>query len=357
MMEFRIAADALGDFVRRILTAAGSRQDEALIVADHLVGANLTGHDSHGVGLIPTYLADVRAGRLKLNQRPERLADFGPILHFDAHFGFGHVAAREATGAAIERAREIGVAIAGLRNSHHIARVGTYGETISEAGFVGLTFANVHFGRQIVAPFGGADGRLHTNPICIAVPTEERAAPFVLDFATSRIALGKTRVAFNKQAEVSEGSLIDACGEPTTDPAVMFCEPFGALLPFGEHKGSGLALMCELIAGAMLGGPRNDAKDPPSQGLVNNLLAIVIDPARFGDPQRFRADVAAVLEHVKRSPAVAADAPVMTAGEPERATRRLRMAHGVPVDRRTYGELVEAAQALGVVPPATSSNF
>jgi uncharacterized oxidoreductase len=170
----------------------------------------------------------------------------------------------------------------------------------------------------------------------------------VLDFATSRVALGKTRVALNKQTQVAEGSLIDAAGRPTTEPAVMFREPFGALLPFGEHKGSGLALMCELFAGAMLGGLRNDAKDPPSQGLVNNLVVIVIDPSRFGDAARFRADVSAVLEHVKRSPCSDPDGPVLFAGEPERATRRERLAQGVPIDPRTYADLVEAGRALGV---------
>lgn len=348
MSDIRVPAEALRAFVRRLLIAAGSSEEEAGIVAEHLVGANLTGHDSHGVGLITIYLADIGAGRLKLNRRPKLLADHGAILHFDAGFGFGHVAAREATERTIERARASGVAIAGLRNSHHVARVGTYGETIAEAGFVGLLFANVHFGRQIVAPFGGADARLHTNPICMAVPAADLAAPFVLDFATSRVALGKTRVALNKQTQVAEGSLIDAAGRPTTEPAVMFSEPFGALLPFGEHKGSGLALMCELFAGAMLGGLRNDAKDPPSQGLVNNLVVIVIDPSRFGDAARFRADVSAVLEHVKRSPCSDPDRPVLFAGEPERATRRERLAQGVPIDPRTYADLVEAGRALGV---------
>jgi hydroxycarboxylate dehydrogenase B len=219
------------------------------------------------------------------------------------------------------------------------------------ADFVGLLFANVHFGRQIVAPFGGSDARLHTNPICIAVPSLNAEAPFVLDFATSRIALGKTRVAFNKQAPVAEGSLIDASGAPTTDPGVMFAAPFGALLPFGEYKGSGLAVVCELIAGAMLGGLRNDAKDPPSQGLVNNLLAIVIDPARFGDPGQFRASVAAVLDHVKQSPPADAERPVLFAGEPERAMRAARQRDGIPIDSRTWAEIVAAGRALGIATP------
>jgi uncharacterized oxidoreductase len=333
---------------RAIFAATGSDEDEATIVSDHLVEANLRGHDSHGVGLIPLYVRDRQAGHLHANRHPRLVREDGAIAHFDAMNGYGHVAAREVTARGIAKAREAGLALVGLKNSHHIARVGTYGEQACEAGLTAVIFANVFAGRQIVAPYGGADGRLHTNPICIAVPTGAGEAPFVLDFATSQIAMGKVRLAHNKGTTVDAGVLIDAQGKPTTNPAVLFQEPVGSLLSFGGHKGSGLAVMCELLAGAMLGGPTNQTTDPPGRGLMNNMLAIFIDPARFGEPSFIRGEVDAILAHVKASPAADPSRPVLVAGEPERAVRAERLVKGIPLDERSWIEILSAAAAVGV---------
>ena len=332
---------------RAVFVAGGSGDAEAGIVADHLVDANLAGHDSHGVGLIPTYVADLLAGHLHPNRHPDLVTDAGAVAVFDAGQGYGHVAAREVTAFAIERARAGGIALAGLRNAHHVARLGAYGGEVAAADLVALLFANVFAGRQLVAPFGGRDGRLHTNPICVAVPAGPGRLPFLLDFATSRIAMGKVRVAYNKGVAVDEGTLIAADGRPTADPAALFEAPIGALLPFGLHKGSGLAVMCELLAGALLGGPVNRTVDPPRRGLINNLLLIVVDPARFGDPAAFEGEVAAILDHVKASPAADPSEPVLVAGEPEAARRAERLAAGIPLDDTTYAGILEAAKDVG----------
>jgi uncharacterized oxidoreductase len=230
----------------------GSSPTEAAVVADHLVDANLKGHDSHGVGMLVAYVRDLEAGTQKINQTPEIVSDTGTISVWDARAGYGQVIARQAIEWAIGAARQYGVAVNGLRNAHHIGRVGTYGEIAAQAGMVALHFVNVASGPPPVAPFRGREGRFLTNPVCIAIPGTATTEPTILDFATSRVALGKVRVAYNARKAVIEGALLDHEGRPTTEASVMYSEPRGVVLPFGEHKGSGLALVCELLCGEPL---------------------------------------------------------------------------------------------------------
>ncbi len=264
----------------RIVTMGGSSPAEAGIVAEHLVEANLRGHDSHGVGMLVAYVRDLDNGTLRVNQSPEIVSNTGAISVWDAHGGYGQVVARQAVEWAIETAREHGVAVNGLRNAHHIGRVGTYGEIAARAGMVALHFVNVASGTPGVAPFRGKEGRFLTNPVCIAIPGTDTNEPILLDFATSRVALGKVRVAHNAGKPMLDGALLDHEGKPTTNPSVMYTEPRGVVLPFGEHKGSGLALVCELLAGAIVGSASVSTATPPERGILNGMLSIVIDHAR-----------------------------------------------------------------------------
>jgi uncharacterized oxidoreductase len=331
-----------------MLTASGSNAEEAQIVSDHLVDANLAGHDSHGVGLLPMYMNDRRNNKVHANAHAQLERDDGPIGIFDGNMGFGHVLAREATLWGIEKARAGGTAIVALRNAYHIARVGTYAEIACAANLISIFFVNVVFGAQRVAVFGGTDGRLHTNPICIAVPGNNSHPPFILDFATSKIAIGKVRVAYNEKRQLPLGTIIDAKGAPSTDPAVIYEEPQGAILPFGEHKGSGLAVMCELLAGALVGGITNQASTPQDRGLTNNMLSILIDPQRFTSDTIFHHEIEAILKHVTDSPAADPAHPVVTAGEPERQSRARRLEQGIPIDAVTWAGIVAAAKSVGV---------
>ena len=150
----------------------------------------------------------------------------------------------------IERAKKHGVCVVGLTIAHHIGRIGHWGEQCARAGMVSTHWVNVHGHKSMVAPFGGAEPRFTTNPYCTAVPRKGKE-PIVLDFATSQVAAGKVRVAFNKKVQMEDGLLIDAAGQPSTDPGVLYNPPFGAILPFGLHKGGGLAVICDLLAGAL----------------------------------------------------------------------------------------------------------
>src|SRR5260221_8384327 len=201
-----------------VFTAAGSRPEEAQIVADHLVEANLRGHDSHGVGLIPMYVGDRLAGHLHPNLHARLVREDGPFGIFDGGMGYGHVLAREATEWGIAKARTSGMAVIAPRRSYHLARLGTYGEMAAAAGLGAILFVNVVAGRQKGAPFAGSDGRMQTNPNCIAVPAGEGRLPVILDFATSRIAPGKGRGAHNEGRPGQSGILGDATGAPPTEP-------------------------------------------------------------------------------------------------------------------------------------------
>ncbi|MEA2782540.1 MAG: hydroxycarboxylate dehydrogenase [Rhodospirillaceae bacterium] len=332
----------------RIFGAAGSGPEEARIVADHLVDANLSGHDSHGVGMIPQYLQHLKAGSLVPNRRGKLVTKDGGIIVYDGDRGYGQVVAREAMLVAIEHARNHGLAVLALRNAHHIGRIGAYGEQCAEAGLVSLHFVNVIGHGPYVAPHRGRDGRLSTNPVCIAVPAAEPGRPVILDMATSKIAVGKVRVARNEGRRLAPDHLLDPQGRPTTDPNDLFGDPHGAILPFAEHKGYALSFLCELLAGAVAGGgtlrPENQGQDT----ITNSMLAFVLDPGRLVDKGWLSDEIQAITRYVTASPAREADEPVLIPGDPERHYRARRIKEGVPIDETTWGEITAAAQDLGL---------
>jgi uncharacterized oxidoreductase len=338
----------LRELATRLLAAAGAAEPDAAVVADHLVDANLAGHDSHGVGMLPQYLRAIRGGLLDPRAHAALEDRGGAVLAADGRRGFGQVVAREAIAAAMERARATGVAVVALRNAFHVGRVGAYGEQAAAAGLASLHFANVVGHGPVVAPFGGTRARLSTNPVCVALPGAGGAEPFVLDFATSALALGKIRVALNRGERLPPGVLVDHRGLPTTDPATMFPEPRGAILPFGLHKGYGLALACELLAGALAGGGTLATVAPEPGRIGNNLLSFVLDPARLPGAGALGTELPAAIGYVKGSPPADPAAPVLVAGEPERASRARRLAAGIPIERATWEELVEAGRSLGI---------
>ena len=344
--EARIAADTLRAYVSAIWVHAGSSAREAELVADHLVMANLSGHDSHGVGMIPRYVASLADKELQLNTHAEIVRDAGAVLTVEGHKGFGQVVAFEAMEMGIERAKKLGICAVGLRNAHHIGRIGHWAEQCAAAGMVSFHFVNVA-GDPMVAPFGGIDRRFGTNPFCAAFPRPGKA-PLILDFATAGIAFGKTRVAYNKGVTVPPGYLIDHAGEPTQEPKVMHEAPFGSLLPFGTHKGFGLATMCEIFGGALSGGyTTHDSTLNRTNAIVNCMTTVIIDPNAFDAPA-VQAEADAFVEWVKASPLAAGTDQIMVPGEPERARRHKLLTEGVPIDATTWQQIGQAAAASGM---------
>ncbi|EML1597659.1 malate/lactate/ureidoglycolate dehydrogenase [Burkholderia cenocepacia] len=340
----RMRAEPLHAFVAALWERAGSNPREATLVADHLVGANLAGHDSHGIGMIPNYVASWREGQLQLNGHASIVRDGGAVLTIDGGRGFGQVIAFEAMVEGIERARRMGICAIGLRDVHHLGRIGHWAEQCAHAGLVSFHFVNVP-GDLLVAPLHGTDPRFGTNPFCAAYPRAGKP-PLLLDFATSAIAYGKTRIAYNQGKRVPAGSLIDHRGEPTDDPAVMHEQPFGALLPFGLHKGYALAAMCEIFGGALVGGHTTYGDTlQKTSAIVNGMLSVLIDPKAF-DAADAEREADAFVAWAKASPQ-AGDTPVQVPGEPEEASRAARGTSGIPVDRATWRQIRESAAAVG----------
>jgi hydroxycarboxylate dehydrogenase B len=341
-----VQATRLRALVESICRAAGSNEREAKLIAEQLVLANLSGHDSHGVGMLPTYIGAMRDGRAVVNHKLSIVQDSGALVTVDGGRGLGQVMAYETMELGIERARQYGVCVIGLRNSYHIGRIGHWGEQCARAGMVSIHYTNVTDTRAAVAPFGGTDARYGTNPYCTAIPTRS-GEPILLDFATSVIAVGKARVAMNKGQTVAPGILIDANGKPTTDPSTLFDAPTGALMPFGDHKGSGLALIAELLAGALTG-PGTIAGTTANGRVINCMLTIIFDPSKLAGTHSYLAEIDRLVDWVKASPPAQGTDRVLVAGEPERE-RRVRFGReGIAIDQTTWTQILDAAESVGI---------
>jgi len=347
-----IAVAPLRLAMQQLVRGFGSTPEEVDAVADNLIEANLTGHDSHGIGMLPRYTLSYLEGGLKPNTHVKTVFDGGALLRLDGDAGFGQVVGREAMALAIERAKTHGSCIMALGNAHHLGRIGAWAEQAAAAGLVSLSFVNV-ISRGIVAPHGGSDARFGTNPFTAGVPLPGRP-PLILDFATSVIAQGKTRVAHNKGDEVPPDHVIDDQGRPTQDPRFAVIEPFGAILTFGGHKGYGMAVLCELLGGALASGMSQHTDDTSKKRILNGMLSVLIKPEAIADMTAYERELRAFTDWVTASPPRAGYDRVRLAGDPEREYRAKRSVQGVPVDSTTWQEILDAAKSLGVDPAAVN---
>ena len=341
-----VQAVALTRAIETIVAAGGSDAREAKLVSTNLVLANLMGHDSHGVGMIPRYVDALIEGGLKPNRHPAISLDSGTMLALDGQMGYGQAIGVEAMDLAIERARKHGVCVMGLGRSHHLGRIGHWAEQAVAQGMISIHFVNV-ISRAIVAPYGGSDARFGTNPVTIGIPLPGEP-PFILDMATSAVAQGKIRVAHNKRERVSPDWLLDDQGNPTAEPKFGVVEPFGALRTFGLHKGYGLAMVCELLGGALTGGGTWHSADRSKKRVWNGMLAIVIDPQRLGTGDAFAAEASAFLASLRESRVAPGFDKVRIAGEPEREARAKRERAGISIDDNTWHEIIAAGAKLKI---------
>jgi uncharacterized oxidoreductase len=347
----RFSASIIQNLAKAVFVAAGSEPGEAEIVASHLVEANLMGHDSHGVIRISKYIDWLRAGQVRPNRHARVVTDRGPLVVVDGDFGFGQVIGGEAMEIAALRAASHGMATLAIRNSGHLGRIGAWPEKLAEYGLASVHFVNTSGFGILVAPFGGSDRRLSANPIAAGVPVGG-GRPIILDIATSAIAEGKIQVARNKGDQLPPGLVLDGQGQPTTDPEAFYAKPPGAILPFGGHKGSGLSLFCEILAGSLTGGRASNPGSPTADRLVNNMLSIVFDPAALSDVDAFADDVTQLIQWVKATPPLTQGGKVLLPGEIEEDIRRERMSKGLPIDDATWTAMSETAASLGVAIPA-----
>lgn len=345
--DVSISPARLRELGTAICRASGSDEAEARAVSDNLVDANLTGHDSHGVGMLPIYIDAVRRGVLALGMKPTVVSQTAATLVVDGNRGYGQTIMAAATDLLCAKAKTAGAAVLALRNTHHIGRIGAWAEQAARHGLASFFVVDVAGVDAKVAPTGGREGRLGTNPICLGLPVTG-GPPIVADMATSRIAVGKVRVAYNKGVPVEDGILIDADGKPTNDPGVMFREdrPSGALLTMAAHKGYALSALIELFSGALGGGGTIASLPPTTRRIINNAIAVAIDPAALGTADYIAGEAARLEAWLKSSPG-----DVMLPGEPERRARAAR-AKSIPIDAGNWEQLAELARSLKLDPDA-----
>ncbi len=355
-----VPVDVLAATVRGIFVAAGCAEPEAARIAEDLVGANLTGHDSHGVVRVPLYVQWMRSGFVHAGRSASVVTDGGAFVVLDGDRGFGQTVATEAVALGVERALANGSCIVALRNAGHVGRVGLYAEKAIAAGLISLHFVNVARS-PLVAPFGAVSRRFSTAPVAIGVPLPGH--PVVLDFATSLVAEGKVQVASHGGKPLPPDALISADGERSGDPRVLYGDyaetdlrssagGTGAIRAFGEHKGSGLALVVELLAGAFTGGGCS-RPDEERRGIANGMLSVYLSPDHFGTRAEFERIGRDYLDWVLAARPEDPAAPVLAPGDPEARTRAARTAGGIPLSAGTWAAVRRTADELGVaVAPA-----
>ncbi len=344
----RIDQKPLMQVAAAILQKAGAELDRAQAVAEHLVAANLKGHDSHGVGMIPNYVKSMLSELIHPQNDALLTRDSGAVLTFDGNLGFGRVVGMQAMDQGIERAKSHGISCVALGNAAHLGRIGAFAEHCAEAGLISTHYVNVVGHDPMVVAYGGRDRRFITNPFCCAVPRAD-GQHVVLDMATTTVAAGKVRVAYMKGEPVPDHSLVDRNGVETTDASVIFSKDGGgAMQPFGLHKGYGLMVMCELLGGALGGNFTMQPGNPRIGATLNNMLSVILDPSAIGDLAAYDAEVTAMIDYIYASEAADGVEKVLIPGDPERQSLAARSRDGIDIDENSWQDITNAATAAGL---------
>jgi uncharacterized oxidoreductase len=341
------------DFVAEVFVHAGSSPEESRRIATYLTTANLTGHDSHGVIRVPVYIRWNKMGSVVPDQTVELVVDTPALAVVDGKFGYGQTVAPQAVRIGVDKCKASGLSAVALRNAGHIGRVGDWAEMAASEGLVSVHFVNAA-GSVLVAPYGGVERRLSTAPYCVGIPRQGQN-PVVLDFATSIVAEGKVLVASRGGKKLPKGALIDLDGTLSEDPTVLYgphgaegprdhSQGKGAIRAFGEHKGSGLALICELLGGALTG----TGATGPNRRFANGMLAIYIDPKVVDTANFFDGEISRYVDYFKNTKPAKGVEAVLIPGEPEAAMRLERTKNGVPLPDDTWAAIVNTAREVGV---------
>ena len=337
------SAEQLQAEAERIFVALGASQDDASWVAQLLVRANLCGHDSHGIIRIPQYFQACRRDQIRPEARPGIEKEGHTTARINGHRAFGQVTGRLVAEVAVAKASANGIGAVGAFDCNHVGRLADYVEWAANRGMVAFAFANDCGANQVVAPFGGLEGRLSTNPLAIAVPA--RPFPLCLDIATSMVALGKVAVRRNQGHPLPIGWVQDADGNPSTDPNSLDSSPPGTLLPMAGYKGYGLAVMVEILAGILTGaGFSQEELGPDLQGFF--LLAFQMSD--FAEKEAFFSQVGYLGRYLKSSRRQNPFGEIMVPGEQEWRTAEERMRGGIRIDPATWGQVQKVKEELGL---------
>ncbi len=340
-----VSAEKLREIGEALMVAAGVPAAEAATVLRHCVDANLVGHDSHGIIQIPSYIDRIKAGHIVPGAPWQIVQESATTTVVDGHWGLGYVVNERAMKLTIEKAKTSNVAAATVFRQSHIGRLASYPLMAVEAGMIGLITADSGRSPKHVAPFGGAEARLGTNPICIAVPSELEG-PLFLDMATSAVAAGKVSLAAARGQPIPEGWVVDKHGKNTTNPNDW--RAGGALLPLGGsegYKGYGLAVMVEILCGLLTGlGFGVEASGRHNDG----VFMAVFNVAAFRSLATFKAEVTEFAHYLKATPPSEGSPGVYYPGELEHLRAVDRRRDGISVEDATWKKLAALAAEYGV---------
>ncbi len=333
--------DYLEKMTFHIYVAEGVPEDEARTVARHQVWANLVGHDSHGVIHITEYVERIHKGHIVPGAPFEIEHETPTTARINGNWGFGFVVTERAMGMAIQKAKANGVSAMTIRYQSHIGRLGAYPTMAAAEGMIGMITADSGRGPKSVAPFGGRERRLGTNPICMAMPSDLEGT-VLLDMATSAVAGGKVSLARNRREQVPLGWIIDKDGNPTTDP--MDQAQGGAILPLGGdqgHKGYGLSFMVETLSAVLTG--LGFGIDPQGKHNDGCFLAC-FDVNAFRPLDVFKKDLKEFGEYVKQTPPAKGFTEVLYPGEIEHKNEQQRRRDGIYIEDDTWSEIWELVE-------------
>ncbi len=342
----RIQHQRLKNLVGAVFAAAGCLPPEHERIAHYLVEANLVGHDSHGVIRVPSYIDWLKSGKVRANQELKAVFENDVIAVVDGQFGFGQTMGEKAMQLGITKCRKLGVAVVALRNPGHLGRIGDWALMAARAELLSLHFVNTSGVGILVAPTGGIERRLSANPVAAGIPVKN-GSPIIWDVSTSVIAEGKIRVALNKGVPVPDGCLIDSEGQPTNDPKVFYGPPPGAILPFGGHKGYGLSIIADVLAGALTG---NGCSNPAATRLTNGMLTILLAPGFFQSEDEFYGETERFITYVKGAKKASASSEILMPGELEEKTRAKRLKDGIELDEATWSQILATCRSLDIDP-------
>jgi LDH2 family malate/lactate/ureidoglycolate dehydrogenase len=342
-----IDANALSDFAASILEGAGVSESKARLVATSLVAANLRGVDSHGVQLLPFYIERLETGDIDKTADGHVISESGVCLLYDAENGLGAPVSEIACRHGVRIAKEQGLSIVVVRESNHFGAAAFWAQKYAREGLIGIVLCNAS---PMVPPWQGKQPRFGTNPICMAVPGDR----WLLDMATTTVAAGKIYKAMvNGHETIPPGWATDAEGVPTTSVAMALK---GLVSPLGGYKGSGLAVMVEILCAVLSGGAMSTELGGiriRGRNMRVSQTFIGIDVARFVPLDEFNARMEKLVETVKSTPPAKDYEEVLVAGEPEWRMERQRRVAGIPIEPGTWKLLTGAAARLGVAIPAS----
>ena len=349
-----IIAENLRRLVADIFANCGCSEAEAARIAHYLVLANLTGHDSHGVIRVPRYVTALAEGRVIAGREITIVTENDALAVVDGNRGFGQTVGPQATRLGIAKAKAKGAAIIALRHAGHLGRIGDFAEMAAKDGIVSIHLVNVA-GSLLVAPFGGVERRISTAPLAIGVPQPD-APPLILVFATSVVAEGKALVAHRGGKPVPDDAMIGPDGAVSGDTRLLYGETrpgdqpdyrqgSGALRAMGGHKGSGLAFMIELLAGALTG---SGTAGPPPRTIANGMLSVFLDQATFDTEDGFVAEMRQYADYVTSARPAEEDGEVLLPGDIERRTLAQRSADGIPLSDEAWQAIKACAHSVGV---------